>query len=52
MYTKEARIYNGRKIVPSIDNVGKLDSYMQRIKLDHFLDYTQKLTQNGLKIYM
>ena len=21
MYTKEARIYNGRKIVPSIDNV-------------------------------
>ena len=37
MYTKEARIYNGRKIVPSIDNVGKLDSYVKIITLHYFL---------------
>ena len=29
---------------------GKLDSYIQRKKLDHYIiHYTKKLTENGLK---
>ena len=34
---KEARIYNEVKRVSSMSGVGKLDRYMQKMKLDHFL---------------
>lgn len=35
--TKKARIYNGVKSVSSINGMGKLDWYMQKMKLDPFL---------------
>ena len=31
--TKEARIYNGEKTVPSITGLGKLDSYMEKSEI-------------------
>ena len=40
--TKEARTYSDEKTVSSKKGIGKLDSHMQRIKLDHcFTPYTK-----------
>ena len=35
--TKKAKTYNGVKEVYSIKGVGKLDRYVQKMKLDHLL---------------
>ena len=46
--TKDARIYNGEKTVSSINDVGKLDSYMQKNQtglVSHII-YKNKLTMN------
>ena len=39
-----------RVLVSSIYGLGKLDSYLQRMKLDPTLQHTQKSAQNGLKM--
>ena len=49
MYTKEARIYNGRKTVSSIDNVGKLDSYMQRNQTGSLSPLYTKINSKWIK---
>ena len=49
MYTKEARIYNGRKTVSSIDNFGKLDSYMQRNQTGSLSPLYTKINSKWIK---
>ena len=46
--TKEPRIYNGERRISLINDVGKLDTHMQKNETG-LLSYTQKSTQNGLK---
>ena len=41
--TKEARIYNGETIIPSINCVGKLDSYIENNQTEQFLYHQNKL---------
>ena len=45
--TKEARKYNGEKIVSSINGAGKLDSHMEKNEIRTFSNTTYK---NKLKM--
>ena len=45
---KEAGIYNGVKIVYSINMLEKLNRYMQKMKLNHLPSYT--IYKNKLKM--
>lgn len=48
--TQKARTYNGKKRQSSINNVGKLDSYIPKNDTGPlFFTWYTKVTQNGLK---
>ena len=46
--TNEARIYNGKKTVSSVNGAGKTDSYMEKNEIKAFSNTIHK---NKLKIY-
>jgi len=50
--TKELRIHSEERIVSSTEDVGKIDSHMQKNKLDSYIILYTKPTQNKLKMWM
>ena len=48
IYDKESRIYNGERIVSSINGVGGKNVTFKKVK-NNILYHTQKLTENGIK---